>query len=320
MQHHGGSPVDLVRARLERGGRITQDSGDHFMAHCPAHEGRTPKLHVSTGANGRALLTCHRGCTTQAILDELGLAWRDLFQQPAPTLPSRERARTGQGCKEARTQGQNVAEVERGPSVGSNESEVEALLQLEADGVAEPLLGERLWLPDDATVPMQMVAAFFERVRGLRRWADMPAADEVPFAYRWVAGHVGLPPRTTGQALNRLRQAGVLEAVGELDRRPGMTRGTLVFRAMPLGAEQPEAAFPAVAGRVEADDAGRVDEREVVGDDAAVRGAVADDRGEVLEGGGGLGAAVAGAAESGHAIDHNGASGCAPRNAIHSWD
>lgn len=330
MQDHGGTTVDLIRSRLEALGRqITKDRGHDFMAQCPLHDGTRPLLHVSTGDEGAAVFHCHAGCTETpndraALVTALGLTWADIYPEfgrvsESANARGRTRGARTQGRKEARTK-EDVAEVERRErSVGSNESEVEALLQLEAEGVATPLFGERLRLPDDATVPMLWVAAFFERVRGLRRWADMPAADEVPFAYRWVATHVGLPARTTGQALNRLRQAGVLEVVGELERRPGMPRGTLVFRAVPLRPEQPEAAFPAVAGGVEADDAGRVGEREVVGDDAAVRRAVADDAGEVLERGGGFGAAVAGAVESGHGGNYNGGGG-RPGNAIFGWD
>jgi DNA-binding transcriptional ArsR family regulator len=318
-------PVDNVRQRLrELGRRVERDRGDSFQAQCPAHDDHKPSLHVATGDDGRAVLYCHAGCEHWQVRDALGFAGHELYPEP---LPSRARERAGQGRKEARKQGSKADVMEAGSgtarSVGSNESEVEALLQLEARGEAEPLAGERLVLPDDASEPMRRVAAFFERVRGLRRWADMPEADEVPFAYRWVARHVGLPERTTGQALNRLRRAGVLEVVGELERRGGLPRGTLVVRAVPLRPQEPEPALPASAGRVEADDAGRVEERQEVGEDAAVRRAVAVDRGEVLEGDGVLGAAVADAGvragESSHASRYNGSSGGA-RCAIFDCD
>jgi hypothetical protein len=48
------------------------------MALCPAHEDRTPSLHV-TQSNDRVLLYCHAGCETEAILDALCLEFPDLL-------------------------------------------------------------------------------------------------------------------------------------------------------------------------------------------------------------------------------------------------
>jgi hypothetical protein len=59
-----GDPLDLVHARLaDHGAKIVSDRGSSFMAICPAHDDTEPSLHVSTGADGRALLRCYAGCT-----------------------------------------------------------------------------------------------------------------------------------------------------------------------------------------------------------------------------------------------------------------
>src|SRR4051794_7518328 len=80
MTDHAGSPVDLVRGALvDRRLRIERDRGDEVMAQCPAHDDRTPSLHVSTGDDGRALLTCHAGCLTETVLARLGIGWTDLY-------------------------------------------------------------------------------------------------------------------------------------------------------------------------------------------------------------------------------------------------
>jgi replicative DNA helicase len=57
---------------------------------CPAHDDSTPSLSVAF-AEGKVLLCCHAGCSTNAILERLGLTWRDLHDEdPSPT---RERSR-----------------------------------------------------------------------------------------------------------------------------------------------------------------------------------------------------------------------------------
>jgi len=54
-------------------------SGDGFSAHCPAHDDGTASLSISEGSDGRTLLKCHAGCSTQAICAKLDLTLADLF-------------------------------------------------------------------------------------------------------------------------------------------------------------------------------------------------------------------------------------------------
>lgn len=54
------------------------------MWRCPAHEDGTASLSVSNG-DGKVLLHCHAGCTTDTILQAIGLTTRDLFDHPAET-------------------------------------------------------------------------------------------------------------------------------------------------------------------------------------------------------------------------------------------
>ncbi|MBS1873871.1 MAG: hypothetical protein JSU00_11695 [Acidobacteria bacterium] len=46
-------------------------SGDGWMACCPAHEDRTPSLHISEGIDGKVLVKCFAGCGQRAVLDAL---------------------------------------------------------------------------------------------------------------------------------------------------------------------------------------------------------------------------------------------------------
>lgn len=51
---------------------------------CPAHDDNTPSLSVSRGADGRTLVRCHAGCTTETVVAALGLTMADLFRDNPP--------------------------------------------------------------------------------------------------------------------------------------------------------------------------------------------------------------------------------------------
>ena len=70
-----GTPVARVLERLEG----VNPSGGGWQALCPAHDDQHPSLSVAEGDDGRCLLKCHAGCTTQAVIDALDLTWGDLF-------------------------------------------------------------------------------------------------------------------------------------------------------------------------------------------------------------------------------------------------
>ena len=72
----GRSPIDHVLDHLPS--RPRPSSGG-WVVKCPAHDDRNPSLSIATGRDGRVLLRCFAGCSTEAILDSLGLRWGDLF-------------------------------------------------------------------------------------------------------------------------------------------------------------------------------------------------------------------------------------------------
>jgi hypothetical protein len=67
--------VEELLGRLER----VKRSGAGWVARCPAHEDRSPSLSVGEGVDGRVLLSCHAGCSLEAITAALGLEVSDLF-------------------------------------------------------------------------------------------------------------------------------------------------------------------------------------------------------------------------------------------------
>lgn len=63
----------LHATRAQRNGQAS------WKGHCPAHEDRSPSLSIGLSRDGRILLYCFAGCSTESILAALGMEWRDLF-------------------------------------------------------------------------------------------------------------------------------------------------------------------------------------------------------------------------------------------------
>ena len=70
-------PVPRLLARLEG----VRRSGAGWMARCPAHEDRHASLSVAEGDDGRALVICHAGCDTDAVVKAAELEMSDLYPQ-----------------------------------------------------------------------------------------------------------------------------------------------------------------------------------------------------------------------------------------------
>jgi len=79
-------PVDLILSRLDRVKRV---SGG-YMARCPVHDDKNPSLSITEGDDGRVLLKCFAGCSTEEIVKALGLTMSDLF--PPGSKPQKQRA------------------------------------------------------------------------------------------------------------------------------------------------------------------------------------------------------------------------------------
>jgi len=54
-------------------------NGKQIAAKCPGHDDNRASLSVSTGADGKLLVKCHAGCSTEAICAALGIKMADLF-------------------------------------------------------------------------------------------------------------------------------------------------------------------------------------------------------------------------------------------------
>lgn len=314
---------------------------------CPAHDDRDPSLVVLVNDLG-AYLKCHAGCESEEVAAALGLKTEMLFDNYDPDWPAKvaeksarrdaevlakhagEKQQSNEATKEQSTPVQDRGEGRRTredskPVEKRREHEVEALLRLYDEGEldddlalaeAAGLLPSFPPLPDGASPLMRKVAGLAETIVRIQVAEDVPNPLEVWFAYRWVAERLRRPPETVYRAWRRLREVGWLELRYEAEKRPDQQRGTFVFTVAGLlpEVEQSEpagAVLPAEPGRVEADDAGRVDHRQEVAEDAAVGEAVADDGREVLERDDGLRAAVAQAAGR-HGVEYYSPFGVSP--------
>lgn len=77
-------PLDTVIQQLS-----ARRNGSGYMAKCPAHQDDVESLHISTGKDGRVLIHCHAGCTTDAVLAALGLQPAQLFPQRTKKQPAK---------------------------------------------------------------------------------------------------------------------------------------------------------------------------------------------------------------------------------------
>ena len=60
-----------------------EGKGKQRTALCPAHGDKHQSLSVSEGEDGKILVKCHYGCSTQDIVSAMGLTMQDLFPEPA---------------------------------------------------------------------------------------------------------------------------------------------------------------------------------------------------------------------------------------------
>jgi hypothetical protein len=72
--------IDTIVSRLQR----VQSSGDGYRACCPSCGGKSRKLSVTPGPEGRVLLHCFASCSPAQVLAAMRLELGDLFDRPAP--------------------------------------------------------------------------------------------------------------------------------------------------------------------------------------------------------------------------------------------
>jgi hypothetical protein len=77
MQQSEGCPMNISDF-LSRLKNVSKASGG-WIACCPAHDDHSPSLSISEGSDGRILIKCHAGCTTEQVVATMSLSMSDLF-------------------------------------------------------------------------------------------------------------------------------------------------------------------------------------------------------------------------------------------------
>lgn len=70
--------VDTLLSRLDK---VKATGKDRWQCACPAHDDRSPSMHISVADDGRVLINCKAGCDTYSILQAVGLDWDAVFPE-----------------------------------------------------------------------------------------------------------------------------------------------------------------------------------------------------------------------------------------------
>lgn len=84
--------VELLASRLV----VTHTRGEEHDAQCPAHGDRNASLTFAPGQHGGAVLHCHAGCTTEHVLEMLGMSFADISPEPHIVATYAYRSEEGQ--------------------------------------------------------------------------------------------------------------------------------------------------------------------------------------------------------------------------------
>lgn len=70
--------IDLLLSRLKK---VKSTRRDSWVACCPSHDDKNPSMGIKLASDGRILMYCRAGCSTESILDSIGLEFSDLFPE-----------------------------------------------------------------------------------------------------------------------------------------------------------------------------------------------------------------------------------------------
>jgi putative DNA primase/helicase len=132
--------VERILSALDAHGFHPRRSGSGWMARCPAHDDRRASLSVNQGGDGRILVHCHAGCSTEQVVAALGLTMADL-------MPS------GNGAKTPRPNGRGFATANEAVAVLEGKLGRRSALWTYRDAHGEPVGVIVRWdLPDGKTI------------------------------------------------------------------------------------------------------------------------------------------------------------------------
>ena len=69
-------PVNNLLSRLQK---VKPKGKGQWIACCPAHEDKSPSMTIAQADDGRVLVHCFAGCSTEQILSSVSLTFDDLY-------------------------------------------------------------------------------------------------------------------------------------------------------------------------------------------------------------------------------------------------
>lgn len=71
--------MNILSALIPYG--LKQTGTDKFICRCPAHNDKSPSMAVKLQPGDKTLIHCFAGCEPSAIMETLGLSYKDLFPE-----------------------------------------------------------------------------------------------------------------------------------------------------------------------------------------------------------------------------------------------
>lgn len=71
--------------------KVKSTSRGRWMCQCPAHDDRSPSMHIKLEDDGKILINCKAGCGVEDILGAIGMEFADIM--PAKTTHHRQQPR-----------------------------------------------------------------------------------------------------------------------------------------------------------------------------------------------------------------------------------
>jgi hypothetical protein len=72
--------IENLLSRLQK---VKASGKNRWLCSCPAHNDKSPSMHIKLDDDGKILINCKAGCDTYSILQSIGLDWQDVMPEKA---------------------------------------------------------------------------------------------------------------------------------------------------------------------------------------------------------------------------------------------
>jgi DNA primase len=70
--------IENLLSRLQK---VKSSGKGRWLCACPAHNDKSPSMHIKLDDYGKILINCKAGCDTYSILQSIGLDWQDVMPE-----------------------------------------------------------------------------------------------------------------------------------------------------------------------------------------------------------------------------------------------